>query len=450
MVKRVGILAIFVIIFLVGFFVRGITRVSGQTKAIGSPWAAVPSEKGGSDQLGPYEVVPDWPKPMSTLPGHEKWGYGAVQYVFAQNPNRVFILQRGELPEMKRPEAVPIPQIGPSLSFPVSQSPFRNASQGPASALPGAFGGPDPKNPVPYERDPHYVLPVDSSVHPRWQGRYGIDARWEHIIVVVDAKGNILPETEKWKQYDIRFGFPHFIGINPYDPEKHVWTVDAARHVIYKFTNDGSRLVQTIGKVNNPGHDAPDQFDEPTFLAWLPDGSMYLTDGYVNTRVVKFDKDGKFLLDWGQHGTPPHETRPGYFNTVHGLAVDPVTRRVYIVDRVNKRIQVFDENGKFLDMWNTGAGTIYSIYYSDGKIWGADADTHRLIAWNTEGYLQYAFGGGGLWPGNTDGIHGVSVDQEGTLYTSDVFAGRATKYRPRKGANPNYLIGQRPYSAWKD
>ena len=103
MVKRVGILAIFVIVFLVGFFVRGITRVSGQSKAMGSSWAAVPSEKGGSDQLGPYEVVPDWPKPMSTLPGHDKWGYGAVQYVFAQNQNRVFILQRGELPDIPRP-----------------------------------------------------------------------------------------------------------------------------------------------------------------------------------------------------------------------------------------------------------------------------------------------------------------------------------------------------------
>ncbi len=446
--KRVGILVLMVIVFLVGFIVRGTTRVSGQNGEIGSAWAAVPSEKGGSDQLGPYEVVPGWPKPLSTLPNHEKWGYGAVQYVFAQNPNRIFILERGELPDLPRPASVPIPQIGPGLSFPISQYPIRNASQGPASSLPGDFGSGGP-NPVPYERNPHYVLAPDNPVYPGWKGRIGIDARWEHVIVVVDANGNILPETETWKKYDHLFGFPHFIGINPYDPEKHIWTVDAARHVIYKFTNDGSRLVQTIGQPNNPGH-GPDQFNSPTFLAWLPDGTMLVADGYVNTRIVKFDKDGKYLMEWGQHGTPPHETRPGYFNLVHGLAVDPVTRHVFVVDRTNKRIQVFDENGKFLDMWNTGAGTIYSIYYSDGKVWGADADTHRLIAWNTQGYLQYAFGGGGLWPGNTDGIHGVSVDQDGTLYTSDVFVGRATKYRPRRGANPNYLVGQPVYSAWKD
>lgn len=399
-------------------------------------------------ELGPYEVVADWPKPMSQLPGHENWGYSAVQSIFAQNPSRIFFTQRGELPALLRPSAVVLPHVGPSLAFPVGQYPFRNASQGPASALPGAFGG---GGPTPYERDPNYVLALDQVAHPNWEGRVRIDARWEHAIIVVDAEGNILPETETWKRYDMLFGYPHHIVINPYDPEKHVWVVEAARHAIYKFTNDGSRLVQTLGTPNEPGH-GPNHFNRPTFIAWLPDSTMFVADGYVNTRVAKFDKDGNFLMEWGQKGSPPSETRPGYFNTVHGIAVDPVARRVYVNDRTNRRIQVFDENGGFIDQWSIGpdGAQIYCIYFADGKLWVSDAHTRRIIAWDPQGHLQYAFGGQGSWAGATDGVHGMSVDQDGNLYLAELFHGRAMKFRPRPGANPNYLVGKPPYAAWQD
>src|SRR3977135_2077549 len=95
----------------------------------GSGFAAVPGQKGGEDITGPYEAVMDWPKPLTSLPGHENWTWGAVEGIFAESPNRVFIAQRGELPALKRPTGVPVPQFGPSLSFPVGQVPFRNASQ---------------------------------------------------------------------------------------------------------------------------------------------------------------------------------------------------------------------------------------------------------------------------------------------------------------------------------
>ena len=103
--------------------------VHGQTKP-GYGFAAVPGEKGGWDLTGPYQVVPGWPKPMSQLPGHEKWGWGAVEGIFAESTNRIFIAQCGELPALTRPLGVPVPQFGPSLSFPVGQVPFRNASPG--------------------------------------------------------------------------------------------------------------------------------------------------------------------------------------------------------------------------------------------------------------------------------------------------------------------------------
>jgi hypothetical protein len=451
MMSRIGIAVGFVIVSLMGVLACGQAPVvSEQPMASGNGFAAVPGEKGGQDILGAYEPVLDWPKPLTELPGHEGWGWSAVQSIFAENPNRVFFTQRGELPALERPSAILVPQAGPGLSFPVGQYPFRNASQGPAMALPGAFGGGG--HPTRYDRDPNFVLRPDQVAHPDWEGTVGVDARWEHCIVVVDAEGNILPETtDVWQQWDMLFGYPHQIIINPYDPEKHVWVVEAARHAIYKFTNDGTRLVQTLGTPNEPGYDET-HFNRPTFIGWLPDSTMFVADGYVGTRVVKFDADGNFLMQWGQKGVAPNEKRPGYFNTVHGLAVDPDARRVYVNDRSNLRIQVFDENGEFIDQWSTGpdGSQVYTIYFSDGKLWAADSHTRRIIAWNTEGYLQYAFGGQGEWAGATDGPHGISVDQEGNLYLADLFHGRAQKYRPRQGANPDYLVGKPPYAAWTE
>jgi hypothetical protein len=451
MTKRLGIFAALVFVFLAGFVVSRLSQVTAQPKQPAAPFAAVPGEKGGQDYLGAYEAVEGWPKPMSTIPGHDpKWGWSAVESIYAQNPNKVFIVQRGELPVL--PERFEPTVIAPSISFPISQSPWRNASQGANSAAPGGFG-----EMIDGERLPRYVLPADSVVYPTWKGKMGVDARWEHCIVVVDAQGNILPETENWKQWDHLFAYPHSVQINPYDPEKHVWIVEAARHMVYEFTNDGKQLVKQLGTPNDPGDDKT-HFNRPTFLAWLPEGTMFLTDGYYNTRVVKFDKNGNYLMQWGERGKVyGMETRPGYLNIVHGIAIDPATRRIYVNDRGNRRIQVFDENGKFLDMWKTGTGevgkeqsTIYSIYFSEGKVWAADERTHRIIGYDTNGYLQYAWGGQGLFPGSTDGIHGMSVDQEGNVYLADLYQGRANKYRPRKGANPNYLLGKPLRVAWKD
>ena len=183
------------------------------------------------------------------------------------------------------------------------------------------------------------------------QGKGGVDWRWEHCVYVVDRNGNLI---EAWTQWDSMFLRPHSVAISPYDPEKHVWIVDDGHHQVYKFTNDGKTLVMSLGTKDEPGADDK-HFNRPTFLAWDPDGSLYVADGYNGTRVAKFDRDGNFLLDWGQTGERGKETRPGYFNSVHGIAVDPTSRRVFVNDRENRRIQVFDPNGKFLDMWTIGA-----------------------------------------------------------------------------------------------
>jgi hypothetical protein len=432
MLKRALILGAIALAFVCGFLLASRQNsVQGQARA--GTGAAVPGEKGGEDFTGPYDVVADWPKPLSTLPGHENWTWGAVESVFAESPNRVFILQRGELPALKRPANTPLTQVGPSLSFPVGEAPLRNASQGPVASLPGG-GAPND---------------LAEDADKNWKGKLGVDARWEDCLVVVDANGNI---TERWTQWDSLFKRPHAIYINPYDPQKNVWVVDDYRHAIFEFSNDGKRLLKTIGTPNEHGEDDK-HFNRPTFLTWLPDSTMFVADGYNGTRVAKFDKNGKFLLTWGQKGFAPNETRPGYFNTVHGIAADPQTRHVFVIDRSNRRIQVFDENGKFLDQWSTGAaGTSnpqFLFMTADRKLWLPDDRTWKIAGYDLEGHLLYSWGSQGEWPGGMWNVHGMNVDQEGNLYIAEVGNGRAQKFRPRPGANPAYLVGKPAYPTWK-
>jgi DNA-binding beta-propeller fold protein YncE len=395
------------------------TPVAGQARQ-DVRLAAVPSEKGGQDIFGAYDIVANWPKPISSLPGHEKWTWGAGQSVFAESANRVFILQRGELPNLQRPKTMQLPQLGPNIEFPIGRLPWRDAT---STSPPGQLETPDGK------------VGDDSDV-----GKAGVDFNWHHCIVVVDANGNIV---EDWTQWDKMLRRPHAVYISPYDPEKRVWVVDDYRHSIFIFSNDGKRLLQTIGEPNV--HAADDKhFYRPTFIAWLPDGSFFVADGYANTRVVKFDKTGKYLTAWGEKGTPP-EKRPGYFNNVHGIAVDPQTRQVFVNDRQNHRVQVFDENGKYLREWSFGpppSDIHLFIITADRYLWAADRGTSKMLKYDLNGNFLYSWGTWGDFPGGMWGVHGLSVDPDGNFYVAEVDSGRAQKYRPRAGANPAFLLGK--------
>ena len=377
--------------------------------------------RGSQEQNGGYEPVVGWPKQV--YPG---WVGGGTQGVFAESPDRVYITHRGWLPELERPKNTPVPEFGPSLSFPVNQVPFRNASQGPV-------GSP-----------PNY-----SSEHGITKD--GVDYLWKDCVYVVNRNGE---KIEDWSQWDSLLRRAHAIYQSPYDSEKNVWVVDDGGHVVHKFSNDGKRKLLTIGTPDEPGNDEK-HFNRPTFLAWLPDGMMFVADGYGNSRVVKFDKDGKFLLTWGQKGnsespvtgaTEKVDTRPGYFNTVHGIAVD-AKRRVYVGDRGNRRIQVFDENGKFLDQWTVGPvpAHSYSIFMAaDQTLWSLDSGTMRIVQWDLTGKYMYGMGYLGDPPGGLFGPHQMSVDQEGNLYIAQVSNGYTAKWRPMKGANPATLV-EKPF-----
>lgn len=400
----------------------GSQNTLAQNQAISS--SAIPGQKGGQDIFGPYDVAEGWPQDLADLPDHEGWTYGSGQGIFAESPDRVYLLHRGELPNIEPPPQRVYPEAGPALSFPVAQLPWRNASVGPRSSLPGALDGDDTD-----------------------RGMAGVDHRWEHCLVVVNRDGDIV---EEWTQWDHLFRRPHTVTINPYDPEKHVWVVDDYRHAIFKFTNDGSELVQTIGTPNVSGDD-DSHFYRPTFMAFLPD-AMFVADGYANTRVVKFDHDGNYLMEWGEAGTPPNETRPGYMNNVHGIAVDVQTNRVFVNDRANNRVQVFTENGEYLDEWSFGPEpTDIHLFYigADNILWAADRATTKILGYDLDGNFLYSWGTFGNFPGAQWGVHGMSVDQEGNFYIAEVGNGRVQKYTPRAGVRPETLIGKPVYSAWE-
>ncbi len=379
-----------------------------------------PGEIGGQDLFGGYDVVPDWPKPMSQLPDHEEWTWGSVEGVFAESPDRVFVTQRGELPLMDRPASRPVPGFGFGIVFPVGAGgTFRNAS------------GASPEN-------------------LEYEGTLGVDARWEHNLIVLDRGGNIV-EEDVWTEWDAMFRCAHAVHINPFDPEKHVWAVDEYGHTVYKFSNDGTTLVQTLGTYDEAGNDEA-HFERPTFLAWLPDSTMFVADD-ANRRVVKFDADGNYLLAWGERTTDPDDMRPGYFGRVHGIATDPDTRRVFVNDRTNRRVQVFDEFGSFQHEWRYGqAGTsdAQAIYMAgDGHLWVSDRTSAKMVKYDLDGHFLYKWGAYGTFPGGFWGVHQVSVDQERNFYVAEVNTGRVQKYRPRLGADPAFLVGEPVRAAWQ-
>ncbi len=164
-------------------------------------------------------------------------------------------------------------------------------------------------------------------------------------LIVFDNKGKYLRSWGKGV-----FGNPHGLRV---DRAGFVWITDNGDHQVMKFTKDG-KLLMTLGIKGKAGTDSK-TFNRPTDIAFAKNGDFYVSDGYGNSRVVKFSKDGKYLLDWGKKGT-----RPGEFNTPHSVALDS-KGTVYVSDRENNRIQIFDPNGKFLRQW-THLGATQNIF----------------------------------------------------------------------------------------
>jgi DNA-binding beta-propeller fold protein YncE len=214
-------------------------------------------------------------------------------------------------------------------------------------------------------------------------------------IWVLDDRGHLLRE---WGQ-DIAV-WSHAIRV---DFSGHVWTVDGQGHEILKWSPDASEIVLRLGTAGVAG-EGPNTFNRPTDVAVASNGDLFVSDGYVNSRVVKFDSEGRFLRQWGEPGDAP-----GQFNTVHSIVLDEGRGRVLVADRDNHRIQLFDLEGSLLDVWDH-LGSPYSLhisasgrlYVADGinsRIWIADAGSGALITTIED----------------TDGIHWVGVNPDEDL-----------------------------------
>ena len=122
-----------------------------------------------------------------------------------------------------------------------------------------------------------------------------------------------------------------------------------------------------------------------------------------------------------------------------------MTRRVFVNDRGNHRVQVFDENGKYLNEWSFGpppSDIHLFIIGADRYLWAADRGTSKMLKYDLDGNFLYSWGTWGDFPGGFWGVHGLSVDSDGNFYVAEVDSGRAQKFRPRRGANPAFLVGK--------
>jgi sugar lactone lactonase YvrE len=184
----------------------------------------------------------------------------------------------------------------------------------------------------------------------------------------------------------------------------------------------------------------------PNGIAFFPNGDFILADGTINRRIVRFSKDGKFISQFGKEGTGP-----GEIGATHSVAVD-AKQRIYVADWQAGfkpgtppsvgRIQIFDVNGKLLDIWpNIPRPSSIAVSTDQRYVWVTDDTFNKVLQFDMDGHLLQSWGTFGGQPGNLWGPHDLSVDSEGSLYVAEIYNGRVQKFRPRKGVDPTNLVG---------
>src|SRR5215831_10439575 len=240
------------------------------------------------------------------------------------------------------------------------------------------------------------------------KGRLYAFTRKNTPVVEFDAKGNVL---KTWG--DGLFVYPHGIRVDRFG---FLWLTDArARdgkgHQVFKYSRDG-KLLMTLGKAG-VGGDGTDTFNGPTDVAVARNGDIFVADGHVNNRIVKFSKDGRFIKQWGKKGEGP-----GDFNLPHSLFFDS-RGRLLVGDRSNKRIQLFDQDGNFIDQW-TQFGSPSGIFIApDDTLYVVDYnDKKRLFIGNAkDGSIKYEIN-------NLTLAEGVAVDKQGNIFVSETVLGK--------------------------
>lgn len=240
--------------------------------------------------------------------------------------------------------------------------------------------------------------------------------RGAHPVIEFNKSGQML---QSWTEVPVTTA--HGLRV---DRDGNIWTVDVAAHRVMKFT-PGGHLLMIIGQVaGSPGtNDTKDGFNRPTNLAFAPNGDFFVSDGYVNSRVVRFNKDGQYITQWGQKGTGD-----GEFNLVHDITLDS-QGRIYVADRNNQRVQVFDQNGKFLSKW-TDVGAPWGLDYvaRENAIYMCDGVNNRIVKLNLDGQILGVLSSYGKVQGKLDFPHSIAVDSEGAIYVAEIKNWRVQKF----------------------
>ena len=249
--------------------------------------------------------------------------------------------------------------------------------------------------------------------------------RGYHPVLEFNADGSFL---RTWGEGSRMFEGAHALR---FDPLGDLWYIDAADNMIFHFDKEG-RTLGTLGTNPEPWtflthvieRAVPGRANlyQETDIGWSKDGSMFVADGYGNSRVAKFDKDGNFVKAWGERGG-----QPGNFNTPHSLVVDN-NDVVYVADRGNSRIQTFDTDGTRKAVWNLPTAP-WSLCLTNGSNQVMFVGSvGRVYKMDLTGKILGAFGRQGRMPGTIDSVHQLACPDEKTVYLANLYASRLDKW----------------------